>query len=396
MRMTRQCGPLHLLLPIALILLLRPCAIGRAADHSPPGIPHAILVYPGFGDDGQTHTNLVGLATELNPGAQAILLVTRDSVRINGSPGSYAIRSQQEAESFLKDLEKQGIQNLIINIDMDIGWSSFISGKGDREIDWASGQGQMWLSAYKSVHPSGIVGSLSHSFGNGAAKGPILRTGRIDYAVMASPGAQRDTLNEIARSIPGKRLLVLTAKGDFHGRTEWDGPTDFQFVVLPKLKLDKNQAFHTVMVDSKVLKDPSVKYATNISRRDRFSTIQELLTTFVDERVRAVKDMRPTEPPYGRGTVTKKRDDKNYLGGGPPPPPPPGGGGAADGLGKSSGGPTPPFPPSRGGGGVAGVSADPHPSSAGKGGAEFKEPILGSDPSGQSLYRDFQIPAEKK
>jgi hypothetical protein len=52
--------------------------------------------------------------------------------------------------------------------------------------------------------------------------------------------------------------------------------------------------------------------------------------------------------------------------------------------------------PPKGGGAVSGVEMGSQPSSAGKGGSEVRDQILQSDPSGKSLYRDFQIPTEKK
>ncbi|TSA12604.1 MAG: hypothetical protein D4R73_02170 [Deltaproteobacteria bacterium] len=238
-------------------------------------IPHAIIVYPGLSDDGVTDTNLVGVAKQINPDTQVLITVTKEFVKIKRDSQSYKITNSYEAESLLRNLEKQGARNFIINIDMKIDFKNFPL-KRNSESKWATAQGLMWTAAYKSVFKDSIVGSLSHSFGNTPAGDSIKNGAKIDYAIMASPGAKRSSLNKIAQNIPFSRLLVLTAEGDFHGPVHWDGPTKFDYIIIEKTK-----DHHKAMVDLNNIENPKIKYLTNIQNKDHGSSYGELLKGFV-------------------------------------------------------------------------------------------------------------------
>lgn len=192
---------------------------------------NATIVYPGWDDDGK---KLVKDASILNPDAQAIIVITKDYINVyknqwqEGAKPDYIFKSQSEAKSILSYLKEQGIQNVIINIDMDIGLKNYIP-KGAKEIEWATSKGIQWSNAFRTIFNESIVGSLSHSFGNAPA-GNTIEKSKIDYAVMASPQAKRDSLNKIAEKT---KLLVLSATGDI-GPVTWDGPTKFDYVILNK------------------------------------------------------------------------------------------------------------------------------------------------------------------
>jgi hypothetical protein len=217
--------------------LLRPGRLSRgpAGDVSLPGLsgsiptnirPQAAIVFPGFDDDGFAAAdgrgaNVVGTAQIMNPAADTVLTVRPNEVLVNGK--GYSVQNEAQRIALLSSLKQQGTGNPpIVNVDMNVGFEKSPA-QNTKQSNWAAEQGKMWASALRDVYPGVQIGGLAQSFGCG----PGGKTApQLDYLVLISPGAMRDTLSEIGQT----RTIVFTTEGDFHGPTTIDGPTNVAWV----------------------------------------------------------------------------------------------------------------------------------------------------------------------
>jgi len=395
---------------------------------------NATIVYPGWGSDGK---GLVRDAGILNPDAQAVIVVTKDHINVyknqwqgDANP-DYSFKSQEEAKSILSLLKGQGIQNVIINVDMDIGLGKYILLRGDKEIKWATSKGIEWSQAFRSIYKDGVIGSLSHSFGNAPAAN-VIENSKIDYAIMASPQAKRESLNRISEQT---KLLVITTKGDI-GPATWDGPTKFNYVILHKTAVPHNSMVDwNNLHDSDFFKEKVQSIKTNIKvewARPDNPTLGEVWTKFytvpsywvTPDPSRTGKSMSEsqtlTETVHGKnkvlvvgkgpeadlmyknmvdklGETYVKRIDSyadskaiqlearkfgaDVILGVRDTKPSEATGHSSDRFsGKEAGG----------------VFVSPQPENVGKGGSELRDEVLKSKPSGDSLSWPIKIPAKEK
>lgn len=245
--------------------------------------PHHVILFPGLSDDGTKGADLVGFALNLlNPGSQATIVVTHDQVVVHNcldrTVNGWKVQTPGQAEKLLSGLRKSGVHNVIVNIDMDIGFLNFPA-RARSESNWAASQGELWTSALRSVFEGSTIGFASHSYGNDPAGECILKGVHVDYALMATPGAMRDTLNRIGKLT---ELLVLTAKGDFHGPTEFDGPVNFSHI-----RLINAPNPHNAIVTKGILEDPHLQFQTNLPSQAVGSAAANLIQGFASAHTRA-------------------------------------------------------------------------------------------------------------
>jgi hypothetical protein len=275
--------------------------------------PHQVILFPGLSDDGTKGADLVGFARSLlNPWAQATITVTPGSVAVQnfrtGTVDKFVIQDQSQAENLLTDLRKSGLHDFIVNVDMDIGFLNFPLRKSAQSA-WATSQGNMWNKALRDVFKGSIVGSLSHSFGNDPAGNCILNGVPVDYAVMASPGAKRTTLNQFGART---ELLVVTAKDDFHGPTEFDGPVNFSHIRLLRASNP-----HNAVVTKGVLQDAGLQFQTNVPNPSAGSTASGLIQAFVSAQTHSPD--RASNPggvriaPEPTGTTKDLKGEKDKI-----------------------------------------------------------------------------------